>query len=271
MKPEDRDHIAELCAERAGLRVDPEKDYLLESRLAPVARREGFASVADLVESLRSRGEERLVWGVVEAMAFRETSFFRDRAPFDEFRDHVLPALAASRKGKPIRIWSAACSSGQEVYSLAMMVDDQPGAHVELYASDLSERALEKAQSGLYTQFEVQRGLPIRRLVRHFEKVDEMWAISPRIRQMIRWRRANLITDLAGVGPFDAIFCRHVLPGMVEAARAKVVEGLAAALAPDGFLVLGAGDAPPDGAAALQPVVNRPGVFRRNPAFRAAA
>lgn len=267
--------MAQLCATRAGLKVDPEKVYLLESRLGPVARREGFGSIADLVESLRNRGEEKLVWGVIEAMAFRETSFFRDRAPFEAFRDHVLPELARAREGRPIRIWSAACGSGQEVYSLAMMVDEQeetpPGVKVELFASDLSERALEKAQSGLYTQFEVQRGLPIRQLVRHFEKVDDMWAISPRIRQTVRWRRVNLINDLDGVGPFDAIFCRHLLPTLVDAVRPKVLKGLAAALASDGFLVLDE-DALPAGAdEALQAVPGRAGLYARNPAFRAAA
>ena len=267
--------MAQVCATRAGLKVDPEKAYLLESRLGPVARREGFASIDDLIDSLRTRAEERLVWGVVEAMAFRETSFFRDRAPFEAFRDHILPALARQREGQPIRIWSAACGSGQEVYSLAMMVDEQeetpPGVKVELFASDISERALEKAQSGLYTQFEVQRGLPIRQLVRHFDKAEDMWVISPRIRQTVRWRRVNLLSDLGGVGPFDAIFCRHALPLMVEAVRPKVLKGLAGALAPDGFLMLGEDEAPEGADEALQPVAGQPGVYARNPAFRVAA
>jgi chemotaxis protein methyltransferase CheR len=243
MKAEDSDLVARLCAARAGLKVDPDKVYLLESRLAPVARRDGFASIDDMVAALRTQREERLIWAVIEAMTMGETSFFRDRRPFRLFRDEVLPALARDRQGRPIRIWSAACGSGQEIYSLAMLVEEQrgalPGAKIDLFASDLSERALEKAQSGLYTQFEVQRGLPIQQLVRHFEQHDEMWAISPRIRQMVRWRRINLVADLSGLGPFDVIFCRYLLSSLVEPMRARVLESLARILAPDGYLFLG--------------------------------
>lgn len=275
MRLEDRTFVADLCAARAGLKVDPDKTYLLESRLAPVARREGFVSIAEMVDALRNRSEERLVWGVVEALAAGETSFFRDRDPFRLFRDEVLPTLARRTEGRPIRIWSAACGAGQEVYSLAMTVAEQGatlgGAKIELFASDISERALEKAQTGLYTQFEVQRGLPIRKLVSHFEKVDEMWAISPKIRQMVRWRRVNLVSEFAGGAQFDVIFCRHVLNMLVEPMRTRVLENLARALAPDGFLFLGVGESPAGFTQALEPVSGRDGVFVRNPAFRAAA
>jgi chemotaxis protein methyltransferase CheR len=275
VKIEHRILVADLCASRAGLKVDPDKTYLLESRLAPVARREGFPSIADMLDALKARREERLAWAVVEAMAAGETSFFRDREPFRLFREEVLPALARRREGRPMRIWSAGCGSGEEVYSLAISVDEMRGAlggaRVELFASDISERALEKAQSGLYTQFEVQRGLPIRQLVKHFEKVDEMWAISPQIRQMVRWRRVNLAADFSGGGQFDVIFCRHVLSTMIEPVRVKVLENLARALAPDGFLFLGSGESPAGFTRALEPVAGRDGLFVRNPAHRAAA
>lgn len=275
MKIEHRILVADLCAARAGLKVDPDKTYLLESRLAAVARREGFASIDELAENLKARREERLAWAVVEAMAAGETSFFRDREPFRLFRDDVLPALVRRREGRPIRLWSAGCGAGQEVYSLAIAVEEQrastAAAKVELFASDISERALEKAQSGLYTQFEVQRGLPIRMLVNHFERVDEMWAISPKIRQMVRWRRINLIAEFAGSAQFDVIFCRHVLSMMVEPMRVRVLENLARALAPDGFLFLGEGESPAGFTEALEPVSGRSGLFVRNPAYRAAA
>ncbi|WP_374573994.1 protein-glutamate O-methyltransferase CheR [Phenylobacterium sp.] len=275
MKIEHRILIADLCAARAGLKVDPDKTYLLESRLAPVARREGFASLAELAEAVQANQEEKLAWAVVEAMAAGETAFFRDREPFRLFRDEVLPALARRREGRPIRLWSAGCGSGQEVYSLAMIVDEMRGAlggaRVELFASDISERALEKAQSGVYTQFEVQRGLPIRKLVDHFEKVDEMWAISPRIRQMVRWRRVNLAADFAGAAQFDIIFCRNVLDMMLERVQARVLDNLAKALAPDGFLFLGQAESPAGLTHAVQPVAGRSGLFMRNPAHRAAA
>ncbi|MES2897115.1 MAG: protein-glutamate O-methyltransferase CheR [Pseudomonadota bacterium] len=275
MRPEDRELVAQLCAARAGLRVDPEKSYLIESRLAPVARREGFGAIPDLVTALRTKREDRLAWAIVEAMAQSETAFFRDRAPFSLFREEVLPALARVRDGEPIRIWSAACGSGQEVYSLAMIVEDEraemPGIKVELFGSDLCERQLEKAQSGLYTQFEVQRGLPIRQLVRHFEKVDDMWALSPRVRQMVRWRRINLVADLSTAGRFDVIFCRYVLCDLVEPMKARLLENLARALSPEGFLFLGEGETATGFEDAFQPVAGRPGLFARNPAFRVAA
>lgn len=275
MKIEHRIQIADLCAARAGLKVDPDKTYLLETRLAPVARREGFPSIADLIDAVTTRREEKLAWAVVEAMAAGETAFFRDREPFRLFRDEALPSLVRRREGRPIRLWSAGCGSGQEVYSLAMIVEERRattgGSKVELFGSDISERALEKAQSGLYTQFEVQRGLPIRRLVDHFEKVDEMWAISPQIRQMVRWRRVNLAADFAGAAQFDVIFCRYVLSMLIEPMRAKVLENLASALAPDGFLFLGESESPAGFTEALEPVSGSPGLFVRNPAHRAAA
>ncbi len=275
MRPEDKDLVVQLCGARAGLHVDPQKDYLLESRLGPVARRENFGSIDEMIATLRSKREDRLAWAIVEAMASSETCFYRDRTPFALFRDEILPTLARLRDGEPIRIWSAACGSGQEVYSLAMTIDDQralmPGTKLELFASDLSERALEKAQSGLYTQFEVQRGLPIRHLVRHFEKVDEMWVLSPRIRQMVRWRRINLVSDLSAAGRFDVIFCRNVLSALVEPMRVRLLENLARALSPDGFLFLGATETATGLSQAFQPVSGRPGLYARNPAFRAAA
>lgn len=271
MTPGERALVARLCADRAGLAVDPEKDYLIESRLGPVARREGFGSVAELLQAVRDREEERLVWAVVEAMTLPETAFFRDPAVFALLRDQVLPKLARRREGEPIRIWSAACGSGQEIYSLAMMLADAPvaGARVELFASDLSERMLEKAQSGLYTQFEVQRGLSARLLVRHFEKHEEAFVLSPRIRQMVCWRRVNLMDDLARLGQFDVVLCRHVLPSLTEPARARVLSGLAAAVREGGCLVLGAEETAD--LTGFSPMAGLPGVYAASADARAAA
>lgn len=274
MRPDDCELVALLCAARAGLHVDPDKTYLIESRLAPLARREGFGSVPDLLTMLRAKREDRLAWAVVESMARSETAFFRDRTPFATFRDEVLPTLTRVRGGEPVRIWSAACGSGQEIYSLAMIVDDvrdtMPATRIEMFGSDLSERQLEKAQSGIYTQFEVQRGLPIRQLVRHFDKVDDMWAISPRIRQMVRWRRVNLVADFSAAGRFDVIFCRYVLADLVAPMRVRLLDNLAKALSPEGFLFLGEGEAA-SGHAAFQAAPGRPGLYVRNPAFKVAA
>jgi chemotaxis protein methyltransferase CheR len=277
--PEDMELLAALARNRAGLRVETDKTYLVESRLNPLARREGFDSIEAMVAALRAKRDDRLIWAVVEALTLNETAFFRDRETFAHLRDDLLPALSrrASNGGRdrPIRVWSAACSTGQEVYSLAMIAaesrDIEPGAQFEFFGSDISERCLEKAQSGLYTQFEVQRGLPIRLLVKHFENQDEMWAISPRIRQSVRWRRINLMADLSPLGKFDAILLRNVLPGLDPGVRPRIIESLAARLEDDGVLLLGAGESLGDITGAVRPAADLPGLFNRDPSFRAAA
>jgi chemotaxis protein methyltransferase CheR len=275
LKREDLELIVALSRGRAGLKVDPEKTYLIESRLSPLARREGFGSIPDMLNALRERKEDRLAWALVEAMTLNETAFFRDPQVFTYLASDVIPTLARRRApgGAPLRIWSAGCATGQEPYSLAMAIDarrgDLGGVQIDLYGSDLSERCMEKAQSGLYTQFEVQRGLPIRQLVDHFEKQDEMWLLSPRVRQMVRWRRINLLSDLTPLGQFDVILCRNVGIGLEDAARAKVMESLSQRLVPDGMLVLGAAEIAGD--EAFVPINGRSGLYTPNPAARAAA
>ncbi len=275
MKPDDIETLGQLAHARSGLVLDPTKTYAIETRLAPVARREGFDSPEDLIQAIREHGKDQLIWAAVEALACGETSFFRDRAPFQAFREEILPSLATTRRDRPIRVWSAACATGQETYSLAMIVDDErsklQGASVELFGSDLSERALEKAQSGVYSQFEVQRGLPIRLLVRHFEKADEAWTLTPRIRQMVRWRRINLLADLRPLGQFDVIFCRNAVSAFDPATRRRVLERLARALPDDGWLVLGLDETVIEVTEALRPVQGRRGLYTPNPAYRVAA
>jgi chemotaxis protein methyltransferase CheR len=275
MTPDDMDLLAALARQRAGLRIESDKVYLVESRLNPLARREGFESIEAMISALRVHREDRLIWAVVEALTLNETAFFRDREVFAHLRDTLMPALSKLARDRPIRIWSAACSTGQEVYSLAMTAaearDIEPGARFEFFGSDLSDRCLEKAQSGLYTQFEVQRGLPIRLLVKHFENQDEMWAISPRIRQAVRWRRINLLADLTSMGKFDAILLRNVLPGLDPSVHGRVVESLAARLDDEGVLLTGGGESLDGITGAVQAVAGRPGLFTRDPSFRAAA
>jgi len=261
--------VAALCADRAGLRVDSDKDYLLENRLGPVARREGFGGLGEMLQALRDRGDERLAWSVVEAMSPAETAFFRDPKTFGVVAGQVLEDLAQRRNGQTLRVWVAACGAGQEVHSLAMLLDEHApaGVSVDLCASDLSERRLEKARSGVYSQFEVQRGLAAQRLVRHFDKQDENFILAQRIRQAVRWRRVNLLEDLTPFGQFDLIFCRNVLGGLLDAARTQVLGNLTGALADGGYLVVGLGDAAP-GLTALPGEV---GVHQAEPGRRAVA
>ena len=274
MTPQEIAFVADLVRRRSGVIVDVDKTYLIESRLAPVARREGFPGVSGLIREIAERRDEKLIWPMVEAMASTETLFFRDRTPFDQLRNDILPVLARSRQ-EPIRIWSVGCATGQEPYSLAMLVDEERSAHAELrvdiLASDLSERCLEKAHTGLYTQFEVQRGLPSRLLIKYFEKIDDAWVLSPRIRQMVRWRRMNLLGDLRAAGQYDVIFCRNVLSAFDDSTRKMVLEQLAQALTEDGFLMLGLNEAVVGVTQAFRPVPGRRGLYIRNPAHRAAA
>jgi chemotaxis protein methyltransferase CheR len=274
MTPHEIAAVADLVRRRSGVVVDVDKTYLIESRLAPVARREGFPGVSGLIQEIAERRDEKLIWTVVEAMSSTETLFFRDHTPFEQLRNDILPALTRNRQ-EPIRIWSVGCSTGQEPYSLAMLVDEERGAHaglkVDILASDLSERCLEKAHTGLFTQFEVQRGLPARLLIKYFDKIDDAWILSPRIRQMVRWRRMNLLGDLRPMGPFDVIFCRNVVSAFDESTRKMVLENLALTLAEDGFLMLGLNEAAAEVTQAFRPVPGRRGLYVRNPGHRAAA
>jgi len=256
----DRAFVSALCLAWAGLKVDPDKAYLIESRLAPLARRQGYESPEAFVEAVRNSSDERLGWAAVEAMAISETEFFRDRAMFERLVGDVLPAIACARGSAPVRIWSTACGTGQEIYSLAMLLAETPtlAARVELFASDLSERSLEKAQAGLYSQFEVQRGLPARTLVRYFEKKGESFVLSPRLRQTVRWRRVNLMEDLSRFGQFDLLLCRNVLSQMGPEAHARVLGSLRGALAPGGRLVLGPKDT---GGDIFAPIASEIGMF----------
>lgn len=275
MTPEDMDLLAALGRARAGVRVETEKPYLVESRLSPLARREGYDSIDAMITALRTHREERLIWAVVESLCRGETTFFRGRETFAALRDDVLPALSHRRREAPIRIWSAACATGQEVYSLAIAAAEAKtlatGSRFEFFGSDLSERSLEKAQAGIYTQFEIQRGLPIRMLVKYFENQDDTWAISPRIRQMVRWKRINLLADLSSMGRFDVILLRDVLKGMDASLRGKVVLALVNLLPADGVLVLDPEDDVTEFEDMLSAAPGGTGIYLRDPSVRAAA
>jgi chemotaxis protein methyltransferase CheR len=245
--PHDYDFLRKCLKERSGLVLSADKQYLVESRLLPVARRAGVETLGELVGMLRGAHDPALMTSVVEAMTTNETFFFRDKAPFEHFRETIMPALIEARRpARAIRIWCAASSTGQEPYSLAMCLKDLErslaGWRIEILATDLSGEVLEKARQGIYSQFEVQRGLPIQLLVKHFTRSGEFWQIAPELRAMVRYRQVNLLTDFSQLGMFDAVFCRNVLIYFDAQTKTDVLNRLAKVTASDGYLVLGAAE-----------------------------
>ena len=247
MTPADLDFICALAQARSGLVVGGERGFFVETRLSPLARREKLASVSELIALVREQPIGPLARAAIETMTIQETSFFRDRLAFGALEALVLPELAAGNSR--LRIWSAGCGQGQEAYSLAILAaENEPGLPaVEILATDISTPALEKAQSGVYSHFEVQRGLPIRRLLTHFEQAEETWRISATLRQRVRWMRLNLIDAFTVQEGYDLILCRNVVSAFAPDARRAVLSKLAAALAPGGRLMLGATEAAPEG------------------------
>ncbi len=269
LAPEDMEHLSALVKAACGIVVPADRATATESRLGPVARRENFTSVEALIEQLKTEPDQRLVRAVVDALRVSETQFFRDRTPFEEFRTEILPALVAARPNGVVRVWSAGCSTGQEPYSLAMLAEEMaaelPQMKLEIVATDVSDSCLEKARSGIYTQFEVQRGLPARLLIRHFMKVDDNWQVSPHVRQQIRWGRFNLMHEPTKLGRFDVIFCRNVLNQFDEVTRAMTLERLGSALASDGLLVLGVAETTHGLTEMYRPIPGRRGLYCKNP------
>ncbi|TDQ84342.1 CheR-type MCP methyltransferase [Dongia mobilis] len=240
----DFDFICQILKARSGLVLTNDKAYLLESRLLPVARKWKLATFDDLVRLIRSKNDEAVIRDVVEAMTTNESFFFRDTKPFDQFKQICLPAMLKSRAGaKSLRIWSAACSSGQEAYSLAMILTEMApqlaGWRIDIVGTDLSNEILQRAKDGMYSQFEVQRGLPITLLVKYFTQVGDRWKISDKIRQMVQYKEWNLLNDPAPLGKFDIVFCRNVLIYFDQPTKAKVLAGIAKQMPDDGYLFLG--------------------------------
>jgi chemotaxis protein methyltransferase CheR len=276
MRPEDFDLVSALVKKRSGLVLSRDKLYLVETRLGPVARRHGAASVAELISKLGATAPESLLAEVTEAMTTNETSFFRDKIPFDLLTEYILPSLLAARaKQRLIRIWCAASSTGQEPYSIAMLLKEMPretaGFRFEIFASDISNEVIERAKRGVYSQFEVQRGLPVKHLVKYFKKTDDYWQIDDQIRAMVNHRTFNLLDDLRILGTFDLIFCRNVLIYFDQPTKRQVLERIAQQLAPDGFLVLGAAETVIGVTEALKPCDGKRGLYVRADAATAAA
>jgi chemotaxis protein methyltransferase CheR len=270
VNPPDYEYLRKVLKDLSGLDLSADKQYLIESRLLPLARKSGMAGIGDLVQKMKG-GSAPLINQVVEAMTTNETFFFRDKVPFDHLRDTIMPEILRTRAvRKSIRIWCAAGSTGQEPYSIAMCLKEMGavvgGWRIEILATDLSQEVLEKSKAGIYSQFEVQRGLPIQLLVKYFKQIGELWQINPDIRAMVQHRQLNLLHDFSQLGAFDVIFCRNVLIYFDLDTKSRIFTRLAKAIEPDGFLVLGAAETVVGLTEMFKPFADRRGLYRPNAA-----
>ncbi|HEX2941681.1 MAG TPA: CheR family methyltransferase [Rhodopila sp.] len=236
--------LATLLKTRSGLAIGADKIYLLETRLSGLLKRDRLPNLNALADRLRQPGSDALARDVVEAMTTNESFFFRDDKPFQHFRNQALARIVAGRPaGAPIRIWSAAASSGQEAYSLAMIIAESGavlgGRKIEIIGTDIAREQLARAKEGAYSQFEVQRGLPVQMLMRHFRQENGRWRIADAIRNMVQFREYNLLADLRPLGRFDIVFCRNVLIYFDQPTKARVLDNIASLMPPDGLLYLG--------------------------------
>jgi chemotaxis protein methyltransferase CheR len=268
--PLDYEFLRKFLKERSGLDLSSDKQYLVESRLIPLARRAGLSGIAEIVQKIRI-GSEALISDVVEAMTTNETFFFRDKIPFENLRETILPMMLQARASRRVlRIWCAASSTGQEPYSIAMCLKEISSAlagwRIEILATDLSQGVLEKSKAGIFSQFEVQRGLPIQMLVKHFTQVGELWQLNADIRAMVQHRQLNLLQDFSHLGTFDVIFCRNVLIYFDQDTKAGIFDRLARVIEPDGVLTLGAAESVVGISDAFRPYPERRGLYRPNAA-----
>ncbi len=236
--------LQRFLREAAGLSLEADKRYLIEDRLQSILRQTKLTGLDDLGRFLHENARSDLARDVVEALTINETSFFRDKVLFQTFADHLLPKLIAARANRRrLRIWCAGCATGQEPYSLAMLIDGQmrqlSGWQIQIIATDLSRSVIESAKRGRYSQFEVQRGLPVTLLLRYFQRIGDTWQISDYMRAKIAFSTLNLVEDFRDLGRFDVIFCRNVLIYFDAATKARVLGNLSDALTDDGVLALG--------------------------------
>ena len=244
METADFEYVRDLVRKRSAIVLETEKSYLVESRLTPLARREGFGSIAEVVAKLRMSGFSTLHSKVVEAMTTNETSFFRDLQPFEALKKVVLPDLIAKRSPvRQLRIWCAACSTGQEPYTVAMLIKENfpqlSGWDIKILATDLSTQVLEKAKTGCFNQVEINRGLPSTYVVKYFERAGLNWQLKQTVREMIEFRPLNLIEAWPVLNPMDIVFIRNVLIYFDVQTKKEIFGKIKRLLRPDGYLFLG--------------------------------
>jgi len=244
ISPENFDFLCNAIYKDSGIVLDQTKNYLLEARLAPLAKTEGAGTIDSLCNLIRATGGHRVRERVVEAMTTNETLFFRDVKPFEALKEILIPEITKRQRDRTLRIWSAACSSGQEPYTIAMIWRELRIAdwRLNLLGTDLSDEVLEKARSGRYLQLEVNRGLPASYLVRNFERDDADWVVRQEVRAMVQWQKFNLQDRMQSLGPFDIVFCRNVLIYFDNETKAKILGNIRGTLKPGGYLILGASE-----------------------------
>lgn len=240
ISPENYKYLQQEIYRESGIVLDGDKHYLLESRLLPVARTANLASLDELCANLRAKSSPGLARQVIEALTTNETLFFRDMAPFDALKQRVLPELMAKKPAK-LAIWSAAASSGQEAYSIAMLLKETKlvPCPVDILGTDLSDQILDRAREAKYVQFEVNRGLPAPYLVKYFNRQGLDWQLKDDIRAMVRFRRFDLRQPMAALGKFDVVFCRNVLIYFDVETKVKILTQILTVLNPGGYLFLG--------------------------------
>jgi chemotaxis protein methyltransferase CheR len=266
----DFDYICKFAKEMAAIVIEPDREYFVEARVEPLARSEGFHSIGDLVEGLRMQSDlSRLHLQVLDALTINETLFFRDVHPFEALRTHVLPELLSRAGSRPLNIWSAASSTGQEAYSIAMLLKEYSPAmgpgKVAIYATDLTERVLDQARQGSYSQFEVNRGLPASLLIRYFrQEGNNRWILRDDIRSMVRFERMNLSAPWPQLPLFDLILVRNVMIYFDVACKREVLEKASRQLQPGGYVILGSAETTLGICSELQPhQIGRATVYRR--------
>jgi chemotaxis protein methyltransferase CheR len=240
------DWVRQLVHRESAIVLQPGKEYLVEARLLPMAQQRGCAGVSELVEAVRQRPDPASTRRIVEALTTNETSWFRDGDPFTSLTGTVLPQLQAARRpDERLQIWSAACSSGQEAYTIAMLLSDalpNAASRVSITATDLSREMVERTRAGRFSQLEVNRGLPASMLVRHFTKAGNEWEISPSLRRMITASECNLAAPLPRLGPFDVVYLRNVLIYFDLPTKQGILHRVRQLMRPDGWLFLGAAE-----------------------------
>lgn len=271
MTPADVDAICGLVIDLCGVYLDESKAYLIESRLSEISKRAGCSSYAELAKKARYSADRNLQNQIVDAITTHETLFFRDSSPFEAIKNKVVPDLldlrAKSLNPRRLRIWSAACSTGQEPYSIGIALSELlPDLHrwdIRIFATDVSNDAVAKASQGLYAPHEIERGMTPQRLKQFFTQEEKGWRIRPEIRSLVTFQRLNLLEPFRAIGPFDIIFCRNVAIYFTPDARRDLFNRLAQLLPPEGYLFVGSQESLTDLGSRFQPQLHCRSAFYR--------